>query len=55
MRVDVMSTTVTPFFDATAVSGPLPAGRSRVISVPTASCGRREFRMRTGMFLATAG
>ena len=35
MRVDVMSTTVTPFFDATAVSGLADGGRSRVISVPT--------------------
>ena len=55
MRVDVMSTTVTPFFDATAVSGRSLGGRSRVISVPPASCGRCELRMRTGMFCATAG
>jgi hypothetical protein len=36
MRVDVMSTTVTPFFDATAVSGRSALGRSAVISVPRA-------------------
>ena len=30
-------------------------GRSRVISVPTGSSGRREFRILTGMLRATAG
>src|SRR5687767_5477160 len=55
MRVDWMSTTVTPRFDATAVSGLPVRGRSRVTSVPRESSGRRELRMRTGMLRATAG
>src|SRR5688500_15790601 len=54
MRVEVMLTTVTPFFDATAVSGRSAFGRSPVISVPRA-CARCEFRIRTGMLRATAG
>ena len=54
MRVDVMSTTVTPFFAATAVSGRSLGGRSAVMSVPRA-LARFEFRMRTGMLRATAG
>ena len=54
MRVDVMSTTVTPRLQASAVSWPRSARPSAVIIVPATS-GRREFRMRTGMFLATAG
>src|SRR5688572_24508749 len=54
MRVDVMLTTVTPFFDATAVSGRSAFGRSAVISVPRA-WARCELRMRTGMLRDTAG
>ena len=51
MRVDVMSTTVTPFFDATAVSG---RPRRRAVARDeraVASCGRRELRIRTGNVL----
>ena len=54
IRVDVMLTTLTSFFDAIAVSGRLDGGRSPVMSVPRA-CGRCEFRMRTGILRATAG
>ncbi len=54
IRVEVMSTTVTPFFDATAVSGRSLFGRSPVINVPRA-VARCELRMRTGMLRATAG
>src|SRR5688572_16079923 len=54
MRVDVMLTTVTPFFEATAVSGRSAFGRSPVISVPRA-WARCELRMRTGMLRDTAG
>ncbi len=54
MRVDVMSTTVTCFLEASAVSVPSLGGRSAVISVPGASA-RFELRMRTGMLRATAG
>ena len=54
MRVEVMSITVTSRLQARAVSWPSGWRASAVISVPVFS-GRREFRMRTGMFFATAG
>ena len=54
IRVDVMSTTVTPRLHASAVSWVPSARASAVIMVPATS-GRREFRMRTGISLATAG
>ena len=54
MRVDVMSTTVTARLHASAVTLRASGLPSAVIIVPATS-GRRELRMRTGMFLATAG
>jgi hypothetical protein len=54
MRVEVMSITVTPRLQASAVSAPASPRPSAVIIVPFTS-GRRELRMRTGMLRATAG
>ena len=54
MRVEVMSTTVSPRLQASAVMTPSSLRPSAVIIVPLTS-GRREFRIRTGMFLDTAG
>jgi hypothetical protein len=49
-----MSITVTPRLHASAVSSPALPRPSAVIFVPVTS-GRRELRIRTGMFIATAG
>jgi hypothetical protein len=49
-----MSITVTPRLHARAVKRPGVGGGFAIISVPGAS-GRREFRIRTRIFLDTAG
>ncbi len=54
IRVDVISTIVTPRLQATAASGRASSVGCDAISVPGAS-GLRLFRMRTGMSLPTAG
>ena len=54
MRVEVMSITVTSRLHASAVSLPSDGCASAAMSVP-GRFGCREFRMRTGMFLETAG
>ena len=54
MRCDFTSITVMPFFTAMDFTG-TPARRNRAVMVVPLASGRREFRIRTGMFRATAG
>ena len=54
IRADVISITVNPRLPAKAVTDDSPPAASALISVPGPS-GRRAFKIRTGMFRATAG